>query len=535
MTGVLEPDVYKDPRRPRHEAGEPRIASSGSALGWPEMALIGTLVLLTNVPHLFVHYVDWDEAAAMAESWAMTQGQVLYRDIVQIHPVLHFWVLVPFFSLLKPEWAPLAIRIMNTLLVLLGAVLVGRLVFTWLVNRRLAFLGGLLFIFYCSRMAAPSPSTYGEFYAIFPILLSLQVLHFSKCPEPQAHYLTGFLWGVAFFFKQTAIFDALGLFAGYIYLTRMPRARKTTATGWMALGFISVVAAISAYFLCHGAFLETWRSMFVRPLFYANSGAGRRWPDLLILAEALVGRFTPSLLAVVLGVRRLVLDQRDHVGLERTRDAAFFLALLIWSGSDLVGLGAVGRYYPHYLFQLVPQASVLPSFILSRMRVRHQSATLVAAVIAIFAMAIAEFVPEMLLLSREHWVPRPVQQSTAVADYIRKHTRRDDRIFLYDTDHLDIFFLSRRLSNNGVYQFVNMMTENMHDPAEQQRLRKAFLSRLPSVIVVSQSADLAGIVRRPQQHDHRALSTVEFFGKVLRERYNLATTLDGQQIYRLVP
>src|SRR5579863_9706010 len=91
---------------------ESEPAATG-VLGLREIILLGILVLLANVPRLFVNYVDWDEAAVMAESWAMTHGQVLYRDIVQIHPLLNFLIVVPFFHVLSPERVPLAIRTMN--------------------------------------------------------------------------------------------------------------------------------------------------------------------------------------------------------------------------------------------------------------------------------------------------------------------------------------------------------------------------------------------------------------------------------------
>lgn len=68
------------------------------------VGLLVALVLLGRVPSLFYHFANPDEVALMAESWAMTQGQVLYKDIAQIHPPLNLAIIVPFFHIFRPEW-----------------------------------------------------------------------------------------------------------------------------------------------------------------------------------------------------------------------------------------------------------------------------------------------------------------------------------------------------------------------------------------------------------------------------------------------
>src|SRR3990172_3321611 len=90
---------------------------------------IALFVSLVRYHSLFFHYVDWDEAAMMSESWAMTQGQVLYRDIRQIHPPFQFFIFIPFFYLLPVHIVPFAVKLMNLLLVLLGTFLIRRMIF----------------------------------------------------------------------------------------------------------------------------------------------------------------------------------------------------------------------------------------------------------------------------------------------------------------------------------------------------------------------------------------------------------------------
>jgi len=66
--------------------------------GWAGVVLLALLVLLGRGPSLFFHFADVDEAALMAESWAMTKGQVLYKNIAQIHPPLNLAIIVHSFT-----------------------------------------------------------------------------------------------------------------------------------------------------------------------------------------------------------------------------------------------------------------------------------------------------------------------------------------------------------------------------------------------------------------------------------------------------
>src|SRR5262249_29106990 len=129
------------------------------------------------------------------------------------------------------------------------------------------------------------------------------------------------------------------------------------------------------------------------------------------------------------------------------------------------------------------------------------------------------FLTDMSELARAHWLPKPVRQSAAAAEFIRRHTRDDDRIFLYNMDNIDIFFLARRLSNNGIYMVADMDAKHMHDRAQQERKRKEFLAHLPAIIGVGQLNE-----------------TIEFFDDVLKRYYAVGAMVEGLQLYvRLRP
>ena len=162
----------------------------------------------------------------------------------------------------------------------------------------------------------------------------------------------------------------------------------------------------------------------------------------------------------------------------------------------------------------MPLASLLPLFILHQIAGRAQDAIRISFLLVLAIYLSAHFVGDMLELARAHWLPRPVRQSAAAADFIRRHTQDDDRIFLYNMDNFDIFFLARRLSNNGIYVAGDMEGSHMHDQAYQDRKRKEFLAHLPAIIAVGQLNE-----------------TAEFFDDVLKKYYAVRATVEGLQLY----
>lgn len=481
--------------------------------GWAPVGFLAVITLLGRVPGLFVHYWDWDEATVMAQAWAMTQGQVLHRDIYQIHPLLNFALIVPFFQVFPPEWVPLAVKTMNLCLVFLGALLVRRIALGWLGSGPLALLGGCVFVYYCSRLWAST--AYGEFYTVFPILLTVWLLYVWTGPRRVAYYATGFLWGVAFFLKQSAAFDAIGLYLGYLWLSRESKTNKTGATGLLACGFLSLTAVTAMYFVYHGALVEAWHSVVVRTMTYTSSGG--RWYYLLKLARGLTSQLAPSLPAIA-GVIYVVFH-RGRPGGGKLNSVPFFLVLLIWFCADLVGLAAYGRFYPNYVLPLVPAASLLPLFFLGQMEVRLGRAAGISVLVALALVVSMDFANGMLELRGERWVPLSVRQSQAAAEFIKSHTRPDDRIFIYRAYNVDVFFLSQRLPNNGIYQYHDMTAKHTHDPAHEARKQAEFVSNLPAIIVVNPALSEAEEPR------------VEFFEKVLRKHYSLAATREGIRLY----
>src|SRR5262249_13151146 len=150
-----------------------RLGRSRRLLGGGSLVLL-VMVLFVRSADVFYHFVDWDEASMMAQAWAMTRGEVLYRDLPQIHGVLSMAIFVPFFSILNAAAAPHAIKAMNLALVLLGAFMIRGIARRWLVNEPSALLAAMIFVFALGGLWAMS--SHGEFYTIFPTVAAAALL-----------------------------------------------------------------------------------------------------------------------------------------------------------------------------------------------------------------------------------------------------------------------------------------------------------------------------------------------------------------------
>ena len=230
-------------------------------------------VLLARVPDLFYHYQDWDEAAMMSQAWAMTQGQVLYRDTFQIHPVLNFAIFYPFFRLLPADAAAHAVKLFNLVLVALGAFGVYALVRRWTGDPWAALLAGTLLAHYLgSRWGL---SSYGEFYILLPVLATAWLLFVRERTSTPSLVLVGALWSLSFFIKQVALLDAAALYLSYLLFDGARPFRKLASSFAMGLGALGVAAAVGGYLLSKETLALAIQSTLVRPMtHYAQLAPG---------------------------------------------------------------------------------------------------------------------------------------------------------------------------------------------------------------------------------------------------------------------
>jgi hypothetical protein len=473
------------------------------------------MVLFVRSADVFYHFVDWDEASMMAQGWAMTRGEVLYRDLPQIHGVLNMAIFVPFFSIFNAAAAPHAIKAMNLTLVLLGAFMIRGIGRRWLANEPSALLAAMIFVFALGRLWAMS--SHGEFYTIFPTVAAAALLFFPppRMRLPYRMLAVGALFSTALFIKQVATFDAAALTLTWLAVSPEDRRQKLQALGWSLLGALVIVAAIAAYFFAHGAEIEWIDSMFSRVLHYTEASDGSRAALLLELVQAVVGAFAPAVLAVAAGVMFLFTsDER------RSAEGRFFLALLAWLAGSTIAIIATGRFYDHYLLQLIPPTSLASVYIISRMPPAVSRAVVFGTGTLLFAYAALSGGSRLATLRATGWIPAEVQKSRALADAVRAYTRDDDRIFIYQAVNLDVFFLSGRLPAAGITMFIEMAEEHMGDVQLSMAKRRSLAEQPPALILFGK-----------EQWWHIPVSEA-FFRGLLQQSYERVAEVEDVALYR---
>jgi hypothetical protein len=473
------------------------------------------LVLAIRLPDLFRHYVDWDEAAMMSQAWAMTRGQVLYRDIFQFHPPLNFLAFAPFFKLLPAAAAPHAIKAMNAALAVLAARMAGEAALRWTERRAAALTAAVC----CAWLLGQgwAMSSYGEFYMLIPLLGSVLVL---QGPRPR-WAAAGALWGVAFFFKQVAVFDAAALAAGFLWLSGARPRDAARAAGAALGGALSVAGAVAAWEAARGALPDAVRQVLLFPL------TGYAAPVPLAARAAFFARhllghaaaaFWPCWLAIAAGS---LLGRAFKDG---ERRAAAVCGL--WLAAALAEIWAVGRLHFHYALALVPPACLLAGLFAARADRPRRALAVRAAAVAMLALAAGPLAAAARVLAANGWRDPGAAGSAALAGRIRADTRDGDRVFLYGLTNLDAFYLSGRLASHGIYMFIDASARHLGDPAVGARAEAALAADPPALIAVNASE----VFRRaadPRQD--------RFMRGLLDRRYALVETLGIAALYRLKP
>jgi hypothetical protein len=487
-------------------------------LDWWLLAVPLLLGVLLRIPDVFYHFRDWDEASMMAQAWSMTRGQVLYRDVPQIHGALNIALFVPFFTVLPPDAAAHAIKVFNLLLVVLGALLMRSVAQIWFGDRLAALAAAAIFAFSLGRRWALS--SYGEFYTPFLILLSARFLFQPVTGLPLNSLLVGGLWGTAFCVKQIAAFDAIGLYGAW-RIFGGPGARTWTATLNQVVGGVGAVGVVGLWFVGLGGGRAWVDSTLLRPLLYTGLGGGAGGTamsnSLLAASRGFVTHLRPAVIATAGGVVALLASRRAW-GRRLERGDRLFLGTLVWAATVFAGIWLTGRFYEHYLLQLVPALSLTSVFLLTQLPGGVRKVVIVVVLAGLLGDAALASGRQVVALGRQAWVPDEVRQSRQLARAIRASTAEHDRIFLYKVWNLDLFFLAERLPAAGITMFIDMVSEHSRDPALEARKQRELLEDPPALILVNPRG--------------WKFNTAEaFFQNLLHQKYVSGATVAGVHFY----
>lgn len=490
----------------------------------------GLLILGFRFYTLYYSFCDWDEASLMSEAWAMTQGQVLYKDIYHIHPFIQFFIFIPFFWILPVTKVALAVKIFNLVCILFGSFLVFKILDSVFKKPYDAYSGALLYINYICGFFW-SESSYGEFYSLLPVL-GITYLLLKKQMSAKKLFWIGFLSMTSILIKQTSIFDVFFLLS-MSFLWRKDMRSKNNALN-LIKGSGLCFALCFSYAFFYGALIESFQSIFFHNIHsYTASNSSTfllKIPALLvegfhvfstliqeIKTQTLLTR-AALLMILSLGLS-LIFFKNKKLNQGRKLALLVISGSLIWMLCVCFGLAMIGRFYFHYLVQLV----IPLSFFLSGFMMLNSTQVNRIVFYIIFVYAIFYCLKNME--SHVKLIEKGIQRSNKskeISQFVQSRTTGKDMIFLYREMNLDIHYLSKRLSPNGIYMHTDMDQAHTLDPENEKKNREKLKKNLPKIIVKGVQGYKPG-------------STAElFFHQLINDHYRLMTTIKGSEIYERI-
>ncbi len=394
-----------------------------------------------------------DEAIHAAVARTLLDGGVLYRDAVDQRTPLTYYAVAALFGVTGANnvWALHALAAALIAATGAGLFLLGR---EW--QRTGAGLWAmLLFSVFASALFHPGDAFALNTEWFVALFTSWAAWAFQR----GARLGAGILFGLAFLSKQPALLDLGAPVAVLLHAAwrNGAGARRTLARlAPVGAGFLAPLAAAAVYFALRGALADgifyswTYNLRYYGPEITATERVASAFRPF-----ALLGAHYPLVLAVAAGSAGCalfrVLQRKPDVTEEAGNPALLYL--LVWSVTSLAAAAAGGRAFDHYFIQFLPPFCLVAGLgldALPRCARNHRRgawlrplAWLFCATVLVQAgRTVAAFLGQARL---------PVDSSLRTAEYVRDHSRPDDRIFVWGY-HPDIYlFADRQPASRFVY------------------------------------------------------------------------------------
>jgi hypothetical protein len=460
----------------------------------------------------------------MSIASSLNHGRTLYVTAWDHHTFLDILFFQWLFKLFPAGWVPVVVRVFNLAIVLAVCFLVCQAVLRVSKSRAWAFGAALAAAYLFSQPWALA--SHGEFYHALPVAGAFY-LYFIGAPSRRRLALVGGLFAGAFFIKQTALFDIAAfvvlwgvrwMLAGRRF--RVIRAEPREAGGreanepaqsllpetaggarglWNELGLIGlgaglVVAFSAIYFLVQGSWREAVYMTFVDPVIYATGhDAASTLSKYSSAANQLFGHAAGvnGFLTVGAVLSFALLWVAVLVGRLPGKEQAFALGAGIWLALDMIGLVFIGRFYSHYLVQLIVPASIFcmsfPGWLdRSFSGARMDWAGRVLRVGGV-SLAVVYFAAFPVLENRKagtragRGLDRDSLEQTVA--FVREHTSESEGIYIYQNWALCLYYMTSRFPPAKVFMDHQLLPENKDAPGLLRETMAGLEAKPPRLII----------------------------------------------------
>ncbi len=431
----------------------PPHVQSNRWLPWLVAGALAVMVFALRWPTFDFRVWNVDEAIHAAVARTLLDGGVLYRDAIDQRTPLSYYAVALLFRAAGENniWAMHALAALLIAGTAFGLFLIGR---RWR-GDLCGLWAALLFTVFSSALLYP-----GDAYALntewfVAFFTTWAAWSFWRGSNAGA----GAWLGLAFLSKQPALLDLCAPLAVVVYcawhsVERVSRVATRLAS--VLAGFAAPVLLVACYFARCGALGDFYFYAWQYNLRYYAPEIGQT--DRLLTALKplhLLGTQYPLALAAFLGalgygIYRVMQARPTTAELADNPKLGY---LLVWSGTSLAGAAAGGRGYDHYFIQFLPACCLAMALGLAGItrwaRTHRLKQFLLPAAILWSAALLVQLGQGLLAASRQ---PRlPVDPSKRAGEFIREHTREDERIFVWGY-HPDIYlFAERKPASRFVY------------------------------------------------------------------------------------
>ena len=409
--------------------------------------LIMLLVFALRLPVSNVSVLDWDESVYFTIAQDIANGGVPYQTSWDTKGPFLFFMFVPVTHLFGENIA--ALRIFTDAYLLISMFflyLLARNFFQGFTSLVPPLIYGLFFI----TPDLGGFASNGELFMMLPVILALLFfLDYEKKGGWFYLFFSGCFTAAAFFTKGTAIFSVLVI--PLLIIFRNLGHGNTNIKSFIkesmfySLGVLSIVLALTLYFLIHGALHDFYYSYFVINSRYVGAVSLR---DASVkLASFIYGAFVrnrdfTTLLAAVSSIFILIQLIGSKFREEEKKTLFFIVAL---GFTSLVGVLWGRRMFPHYYLQMSLSYSLLIALGISKLELDRKYIQVLIVIIITAAFMVQYPITRTIRdLKDNDKNIFEADDSYAVADYIRSNTSEGDTMLVIGGQPIIQFLSDRR-------------------------------------------------------------------------------------------
>ncbi|MBI5356764.1 hypothetical protein HZB78_04090 [Candidatus Collierbacteria bacterium] len=430
-------------------------------------------IAVLHLPSLFEPYWYGDEGIYLTLGMAVRKGLVLYRDIHDNKPPLLYWTAALAGS---QFWLKFILMVWH----LATIAVFYRLAKLWSGkdNWIPVIAAGLLAAL---TMLPEGNIANGEIFMILPVIGGMLILtQISKLKTQNSEHqefnylLTGFLFSIGFLFKVPAVFDFAAAAIFYVFFLskniREAISRIFNKNIWlMVIGFFGPIILSLIYYATRGGFEPYLRSALLQNVGYLSSW---KTGDNPAVGPFVVSGLTFRAIVLLIGTISLWMARLKFKLSLKTSFAS------LWFLYALFGALLSARPYPHYLIQpAVPAALLLVILFIDKTKIAKVvvGAQIITAIAAYLFVGFWNYSIWSYYRNFFSWATgnktqteyfaffgEQVNRAYKIAEYVRRTTSPEDRIFIWGDDPY-IYPLSERLPSGRYTVAYHVVDFNAYD------------------------------------------------------------------------